>query len=127
MRAVGWQMTDYKYNDNLCKQDDPIYAMRIEINALKAELAIYKAHQEPIGYLSPSGKFYKTRIMAVSNYEQLAQPVYADPVQPSPPNNYQATFYAIADAAKQGPKGIHISVEKFWESYNAAVRTGGDK
>lgn len=30
---------------------------------------------EPIGYLSPGGKFYKTRLMAICNGEQLAEPL----------------------------------------------------
>jgi len=119
-------MTDCKYNDNLCKQDDPVYSMRIEINALKAELAIYKAHQEPIGYLSPSGKFYKTRIMAVSNYEQLAQPVYASPVQTSPLTDEQID--ALMKPLSAQPWGIGSTKQiarDFARAIEAAFRPGG--
>lgn len=36
--------------------------------------------------------------------------------------DYQATFNAIADAAKMGANGLEISVKTFWQSYRANAR-----
>jgi hypothetical protein len=39
--------------------------------------------QEPVAWMSPSGKLYPTRLRAVENGEQMVTPLYATPVHAS--------------------------------------------
>lgn len=71
----------------------------------------------------------RDQIALLRSYIDRTQPVVADAdgyVQPQAQGeavdyNYQATFYAIAEAAKPSANGLAISVKKFWESYRAAT------
>lgn len=64
----------YALNIGIAKHYD--LAEDVRIGDVIAMIKVKKP-VEPVGYLAPRDRFYKTRMMAVSNFEQIAEPLYA--------------------------------------------------
>lgn len=76
---------------------------RQSIEALKAALAAPATAPEPVAWMSPK-RFYRTRAMALTNGEQLIEPLYLHPPATAPAHT-EAEVQELMEFAKHHALG----------------------